>query len=89
MKLHLGNLSKDISDAQLQDMVKPFGTPESAEVARDRQNGQSKGFGFVTFANAEEAKAAIAGLDGKEVNGLTLKVSEARAPKDREQRGSR
>jgi|PersoiStandDraft_1058852.scaffolds.fasta_scaffold149563_1 cold-inducible RNA-binding protein len=89
MKLHLGNLSKDLSDAQLQELVKPFGTPESAEVARDRQNGQSKGFGFVTFANAEEAKAAIAGLDGKEVNGLALKVSEARAPKDREQRPNR
>ena len=86
MKLHLGNLSKEISDAQLQDMVKPFGTPQSAEVARDRLNGQSKGFGFVTFSSEDEAKAAIAGLDGKEFNGQALKVSEARAPKDREPR---
>lgn len=86
MKLHLGNLSKEISDEQLKDMVTAYGTPETAEVARDRQNGQSKGFGFVTFSSADEAKAAIAGLDGKEFNGQAIKVSEARAPKDREPR---
>lgn len=86
MKLHLGNLSKDISDAQLSELVKPFGNAEIAEVAKDRHSGMSKGFGFVTFASADEAKAAIAGLDGKEVNGLALKVSEARSPKDRETR---
>ena len=81
MKLHLGNLSKEITDAQLAELVKPFGTAETAEVAKDRHSGTSKGFGFVTFANADEAKAAIAGLYGKQVNGVALKVSEARSPK--------
>ena len=84
MKLHLGNLSKDLSDAQLGELVKPYGTPESAEVARDRSSGASKGFGFVVFTKAEEAQAAIAGLNGKEVNGQAIAVSEARSPKDRE-----
>jgi RNA recognition motif-containing protein len=88
MKLHVGNLSKDITDAQLLEIVTPFGTPQTTEVAKDRQNGQSKGFGFVTFADADQAKAAIAGLDGKEFNGQTIKVSEARAPKDREVRAT-
>jgi len=59
-------------------MVAAFGSPASAEVAKDRSTGQGRGFGFVEFSNDEEARAAIAGLNGKEVNGRTLKVNEAR-----------
>jgi cold-inducible RNA-binding protein len=83
MKLHVGNLSKQITDAQLNEMALPFGKPTSANVARERMSGDSKGFGFVEFATADEARAAIAGLNGKDVNGQVLKVSEAKAPKDR------
>ncbi len=82
MKLYVGNLSKEITDAQLNDLVAPFGKPTSSNVARERTSGESKGFGFVEFGNAAEANAAITGLNGKEVSGLTLKVSEARSQKD-------
>ena len=84
MKIYLGNLSKDLTDAGLGEMMQPFGTPATAEVAKDRDTGASKGFGFVEFNNDSEAQAAIAGLDGKEVSGMALKVSEARPKKDRD-----
>jgi cold-inducible RNA-binding protein len=84
MKVHVGNLSKSISDAELNAIVLPFGAPESAEVVKDRISGESRGYGFVVFNTTDEAQAAIAGLDGKDVEGQVLKVSEARSPKDRE-----
>lgn len=78
MKLYVGNLSKQITDAQLNDLAVPFGTLISATVATERSSGASKGFGFVEFTNADEARAAIAGLDGRDVNGQALKVNEAK-----------
>jgi RNA recognition motif-containing protein len=78
MKLYVGNLSKQITDAQLNDLAVPFGTLISATVATERSSGASKGFGFVEFSNADEARAAITGLDGREVNGQALKVNEAK-----------
>ena len=83
MKLHVGNLSKQITDAQLNDLAVPFGKLVSANVATERSNGESKGFGFIEFTNAEEGKAAMTGLDGKDVNGQALKVSEAKPRKER------
>lgn len=82
MKLYVGNLSKQVTDAQLNDLATPFGKPVSANVATERSTGESKGFGFVEFSNDDEAKAAIAGLDGREVNGQALKVNESRPRKD-------
>lgn len=82
MKLYVGNLSKQINDAQLNDLAVPFGTLISATVATERSSGESKGFGFVEFSNADEARAAITGLDGKEVNGQALKVNEAKPRKE-------
>jgi len=78
MKLHVGNLSKQVTDAQLNDLAVPFGKVVSANVATERSSGESKGFGFVEFSSADEARAAITGLDGRDVNGQSLKVSEAR-----------
>ena len=82
MKLYVGNLSKQITDAQLNDLAVPFGTLVSATVATERSSGESKGFGFVEYSNAAEGNAAIAGLDGREVNGQALKVNEARPRKE-------
>ena len=82
MKLYVGNLSKQVTDAQLNELATPFGTPLSANVATERSTGESKGFGFVEYSNDDEAKAAIAGLDGREVNGQALKVNESRPRKD-------
>ena len=78
MKVYVGNLSKQINDAQLNDLATPFGAPVSANVITDRKSGESKGFGFIEFSNDDEARAAITGLDGREVEGQAIKVNEAK-----------
>jgi RNA recognition motif-containing protein len=78
VKLHVGNLSKQVTDSQLNDLAVPYGKVVSANVATERSSGESKGFGFVEFGSADEARAAITGLDGRDVNGQALKVSEAK-----------
>jgi cold-inducible RNA-binding protein len=78
MKLYVGNLSKQVNDTQLNELAAPYGKIVSANVATERSSGASKGFGFVEFSNADEAKAAITGLNGREVNGQALKVNESR-----------
>lgn len=83
MKIYVGNLSKRIDDAQLNALALPFGKPDSANIARHIAGGASKGFGFVEYRTAAEARAAIAGLDGKEVHGQVLEVHEAKALKIR------
>lgn len=82
MKLYVGNLSKQVTDAQLNDLAVPYGTLVSANVATERSSGVSKGFGFVEFSNADEARAAITGLDGRDVHGQALKVNEAKPRKE-------
>ena len=82
MKLYVGNLSKQVTDAQLNDLAVPYGKLISANVATERSSGESKGFGFVEFSNADEARAAITGLDGRDVHGQALKVNEAKPKKD-------
>ena len=82
MKLYVGNLSKQVTDAQLGDLAKEFGAFSSANVATEKSTGQSKGFGFIEFDDDEAAKKAIAGLDGRDVNGQALKVNEARPRPD-------
>ena len=83
MRIYVGNLSKEFTDVQVNALAAPFGTVTSSVVAQDR-SGQSKGFAFVDFGRDEDAKAAIAGLNGKQIEGRLLKVSEARnqTPKD-------
>jgi len=78
MKLYVGNLSKQVTDSQLNDLAIPFGKLISANVATERKGGESKGFGFLDFSNDDEARAAITGLNGREVNGQALKVNEAK-----------
>ncbi|HEX2835364.1 MAG TPA: RNA-binding protein [Thermoanaerobaculia bacterium] len=82
MKVYVGNLSKQITDVQLNELATPYGKPVSANVATDRSSGESKGFGFVEYSTADEGNAAITGLDGRDVNGQALKVNEARPRKD-------
>jgi len=78
MKLYVGNLSKQVTNAQLNDLAVPYGTLVSANVAVERKSGESKGFGFIDFSNDDEARAAITALDGRDVNGQALKVNEAK-----------
>lgn len=79
MKLYVGNLSKQVSEAQLTELLVAFGKAEKIGIVKDKGTGESRGFGFAEFADAAEANAAIAGLNGKEVDGQALKVNEARS----------
>jgi cold-inducible RNA-binding protein len=81
-KLYVGNLSYDMDEEKLRKLFADFGTVESANIITDRDTGRSKGFGFVELGSDEETKAAIAALDGKEIDGRTLKVNEAREKGD-------
>ena len=78
MKVYVGNLSKQVDDAQLNELGAPYGALVSANVATERSSGDSKGFGFLEYNSDDEARAAIAGLDGRDVNGQSLKVNESR-----------
>ena len=82
MKVYVGNLSKQITNAELHELASPYGSLVSAEVATERSGGASKGFGFLEFSTADEAHAAITGLDGRDVNGQALKVNEAKPRKE-------
>ena len=77
-KLYVGNLTYDVTDAALQELFAAHGTVESARVIMDRATDRSKGFGFVEMGTDAEAQAAIAALNGKEINGRALTVNEAR-----------
>ena len=77
-KLFVGNLSWGVSEDQLRESFGAFGTVEEAVIITDRQSGRSKGFGFVTMSSEEEAQKAIEGLNGTELDGRAINVSEAR-----------
>src|SRR5437870_12315963 len=77
-KLYVGNLTYGVTDSTLLQMFEPHGTVQSAQVIMDRDTGRSKGFGFVEMGSDQEAQAAIQALNGKEVDGRTLTVNEAR-----------
>ena len=77
-KLYVGNLSYTLTNESLADGFANFGTVVSARIITDRDTGRSKGFGFVEMSSDEEAQEAISGMNGKEFEGRTLTVSEAR-----------
>src|SRR5271168_3748696 len=80
-KLYVGNLAYSIGDGDLQRLFGAHGSVVSAQVIMDRDTGRSKGFGFVEMGSDAEAQAAISSLHGKEIEGRTLTVNEAR-PKE-------
>ncbi|PIU73673.1 RNA-binding protein [Candidatus Shapirobacteria bacterium CG06_land_8_20_14_3_00_40_12] len=82
-KLYVGGLSYQTTDDTLSASFAQAGTVVSAVVIKDKFSGQSKGFGFVEMSTEEEATAAIAMWDGKELDGRTVKVNEARPLEDR------
>jgi RNA recognition motif-containing protein len=82
-KLYCGNLSFNTSSSDLDTLFAPFGTVKSAEVINDRDTGRSKGFGFVEMSSDNEALAAISGVNGKEHDGRTLTVNEAKPRENR------
>jgi cold-inducible RNA-binding protein len=88
-KLYVGNLTYETTTGDLEQLFGAHGTVQSAQVIMDRDTGRSKGFAFVEMGSDQEAKAAIAALNGKEVNGRSLTVNEARPREDRGGGGGR
>jgi RNA recognition motif-containing protein len=82
-KLYVGNLSFDTTENELQDLFAAAGAVQEVILIQDRITGRSKGFGFVTMANAEDAKNAISQINGKSIGGRALTVNEARPKEDR------
>ncbi len=85
--IYVGNLSFDVSEAQLQESFAAFGTVDKASVVTDRMTGRSRGFGFVEMANDDEGKAAIEGLNGSDMGGRQITVNVARPKVDRNRSG--
>lgn len=77
-KLYVGNLAYSATEESLNTLFSQHGTVDSCQLITDRETGRSKGFGFVEMSSDEEAQAAISGLDGRDVDGRPLRVSEAR-----------
>jgi RNA recognition motif-containing protein len=82
-KLFVGNIEWSITQEELQELFGQFGEVEEAIIIKDRETNRSKGFGFVTFVNSDDADKAVEGLDGYEFNGRNIAVNEARPPKKR------
>jgi cold-inducible RNA-binding protein len=82
-KLFVGNLSYNTTDAQLKDLFAVHGTVTEVDLIMDKFSGRSRGFAFVTMETKEAADAAIAALQGKDVDGRALTVNEARPREER------
>ena len=77
MELYVGNLPWSVNDEGLTNLFAAHGAVTRAKVVMDRETGRSRGFGFVTMTNANEGKAAIDALNGKDFEGRALRVREA------------
>ena len=78
MKIYVGNLSYNVTEEELRQALEAFGPVNSASIIKDKTTGQSKGFGFVEMEAEADGKAAIEGLNGKELKGRAIVVNEAR-----------
>ena len=76
-KLYVGNLAFSTTEAELRELFEEHGTIESVNVITDRETGRSRGFAFVELEDAGSAEKAMQALDGREVDGRTLRVNEA------------
>ncbi len=86
MNIYVGNLSHDATEQDLRQAFEVFGQVSRATVIKDRVSGEPRGFGFVEMASKEEADAAIQGLNGQDLKGRNLKISEARPRPERPER---
>ena len=82
-KLYVGNLSFDTTEATLREVFGEHGTVAEVFLAMDKFSGRPRGFAFVTMGSAEEAKAAIEGVHGRNLDGRDLTVNEARPREER------
>ena len=86
MNIYVGNLSREATEENLKEAFEVFGEVNTVRVIKDNFTGRSKGFGFVEMPDKAEAQAAIEGLNGKDLKGRSLNVSEAR-PRSEGRRG--
>jgi RNA recognition motif-containing protein len=82
MNIYVGNLSRETPEEDLRHAFEAFGQVGSVKIIKDQYTGDSRGFGFVEMPNGPEAQSAISGLDGKDLKGRTLKITEARPRSD-------
>ena len=82
-KIYVGNLNFSATEAALRLLFEAYGSVESVKLVTDRDSGQPRGFGFVEMTNVAEAAKAINGLNGKDLEGRTLIVNEARPKPER------
>jgi RNA recognition motif-containing protein len=82
MNIYVGNLSYGMSENELRDAFSAYGEVSSVKILMDRETGRSRGFAFVEMPNQNEAEAAVAQLNGKDLDGRALRVNEAR-PRER------
>lgn len=82
MNIYVGNLSYDVTEAELRAEFEAFGGVTSVSIVKDKYSGQSKGFGFVEMPVLSEGQAAINGLNGKALKDRTLTVNGARPRSD-------
>ena len=87
MNIYVGNLSPDVTGDDLRQAFEAFGQVTSANVITDKFSGESRGFGFVEMPSKEEATAAIAGMNGKDIKGKAVSVNEARPRVERPRGG--
>ena len=86
MNIYVGNLSYDMTEEDLRKEFEAFGKVDSVNIIKDKFTDRSRGFAFVEMASSEEGKAAVTAINGKDVKGRALNVSEAR-PKTDSRRG--
>lgn len=82
-RLYVANLSYQTSEAELEAAFQEAGTVSSVQIVLDRETNRSRGFGFITMGSDAEAQAAIEQLNGRDIGGRELRVSEARPREDR------
>ena len=88
MKIYVGNLSYDVAESDLEQAFGEFGQVSSVSLIKDKQTGESKGFGFVEMPEVSEGQAAVKGMNGKEFMGRELKVDQAKERPARPSGGS-
>jgi RNA recognition motif-containing protein len=89
MNLYVGNLNWQTTEADLQTAFEAYGQVSAVTIIKDKYTGQSRGFGFVEMPDDTEGQAAIDGLNGKEIDGRTLRIDLARPRDDSKDRGDR
>ena len=89
MNIYVGNLSYETTEEDLEKAFEIYGAVETVRIIKDNYSGRSKGFGFVEMPTKSEAQSAIEGLNGKDLKGRSLNVSEARPRSEGRRGGSR